>query len=155
MNTTQKISLAIAVVGILAIFGLFYPHFVVPPQLSGLIPGPIGSQQRIASCVLDMSTTTITTATTTLAGCLFNGDNQDRIVTDVQFQFYGLTTVNSNGNIIGTSTLVMSTSTAQYATTSTNYLLNQALGTTTALAPAGQLYISTTSPVITGTTGAG
>lgn len=140
------ISAIVALVVLVAIVGgYYYPNL---PFISGATAGTTNSTSKIASCVLDMSTTTMSTASTTLTGCLYNGDGADRIVTSVDYFMYGMTTATYNGTGVATLVWAMSTSTGQYATTSVNALLSTNIATTTP-----NLYIGSTSPGISGTAG--
>lgn len=126
----------------------YYPHsqFIVNGGVGA--PGDTNSTSRIASCVLDMSTTTPTTATTTGTGCLFNGDSKDRYITATDYYLTGLGAANTS---VASTTWKLSTSSNVY-TGSAAYVLNTTLATSTANgAIGGEYFIASTTPGATAT----
>lgn len=114
--------------------------------------GDTNSTRKIASCVLDLSTTTPTTATTTSAGCLYNSDSKDRIITSVEYYISNLGAMTgSAGTGVASTTWQLSTSTNVY-TGSAAYLLYTTIATSTANgAVNGTLFVSTSTPGATAT----
>lgn len=148
MKNTKKIyiAIAIAIVAVISIFGLYYPVAVNTITNSFGAVGDTNSTSKIASCVLDTSTTTPTYATTSSAttGCLYNADSKDRFITSVDYYITGLNgSVSSN---IGTTTWKMGTSTDFY-TPGASYVLNTSIATSSNLGTVqNTLYVASTTP---------
>jgi hypothetical protein len=134
------------VVGVLVGYTI-HPTTTPANHIAGAV-ADTNSSQRIASCVLDMSTTTPTTATTTGTSCMFNGDSKDRIITSID---YYISNLGSATTAVASTTWQMGTSTGIY-TPGASYVLNTTIATTTGNgAIGGVLFVSTTTPGNTGT----
>lgn len=145
MNSKFLLSSSLILALVVGILGghSFWPQ--VNSNVGGAIAGTTNSTQRIISCVLDLSTTTPTTATTTSTGCLYNNDSSDRIITSVDYFTYGMTTTKYNGTGLAVLNFWSSTSTDQYSTTSVNVILNTTVATTVP-----NVYVGSTTPGQTG-----
>lgn len=132
------------------VVGLLVGYFLAPRTANTPFRavGDTNSTQRIASCVLDMSTTTPTTATTTGVGCLYNGDSKDRIVTNVEFYLSGLGSMIGATGGVASTTWQLGTSTNVYTVPAAgSQLLNTTIATSSANgAVGGRLYVSSTTP---------
>lgn len=143
----MKNKIILGAVLVLAIVGAYF----FPKQLSKVSVGAVGdtnSTQRIASCVLDMSTTTPTTATTTGTGCLYNGDSKDRVITSVEYYLSGLGAMIGSTGGVATTTWLLGTSTDVYNVPAVgSRLLNTTIATSTANgAVSGTLFVASTTP---------
>lgn len=150
----KNIYITVGIVFALVVGGLF--GYVIHTQKTvvqsfGAV-GDTNSTRKIASCVLDMSTTTPTTATTTGTACLTNTDSKDRIVTSVEYYLSGLGSMTgSAGTGVASTTWQLSTSSGLYVG-SANYLLNTTIATSTANgAVGGTLFIASSTPGSTAT----
>lgn len=143
------ISASLALVVFLGIIGAYhYPVVTVPADHNLGAVGDTNSTQRIASCSLDMSTTTASTITSSGVGCLFNGDTKDRVITSVEYFISGIASANTS---VATTTWLISTSTNIY-TGSTGYVLNTSIATTTGNGViSGLLYVASSTPGATAT----
>lgn len=124
------------------------PGTVVRTQTYGAV-GDVNATQRVATCVLDMSTTSPAFATTTTStnSCLYNGDSKDRVITSVE---YYISSLGSANTAVASTTWKMGTSTDVY-NPSAGYVLNTTIATTTGNgAYAGTLFVASTSPGATG-----
>ncbi len=151
-------------VGVVAliIVGLLVKVLSPKPQITTVAGvGDINSTQRIASCVLDMSTTTPTYASTTPSGvantsstgCLYNGDSKDRVITSVEFYISSLGAVNTS---VASSTWKMGTSSDIYNVPATaSQVLNTSIATTTGNGAVQgatlTLFVASTTPGATAT----
>lgn len=107
--------------------------------------GDTNSTQRIASCVLDMSTTSATFATTTTStnGCLYNTDSKTRIITSID---YYISNIGSANTSVATTTWIMGTSSDVYNVPA-GQILSTSIATTTANGViTGRLFIASTTP---------
>ncbi len=150
----KKIYIASFVVALAIIGGYFFPRNHTPQVVVGAV-GDSNTTSKIAECSLDMSTTSLATASTTpTSSCLFNGSSQDRIVTAITTNYYNLGVMTFNGAGVASTTLTMATGTVLTSSTNTNYLWDSPLATTTdgstAIGISG-IYVSSTSPGILGT----
>lgn len=136
----MKINIAILIVGVIALVGIFFPKStIVVQEVLGSAAGTTNSTQKIASVSADFSTTT----PTTIGGAckLYNTDSFDRIISSIEWYISGVGTFGFNATGVATLQLNAATSTGIY-----NASGNKVLSAAVVATSSPVVYTATTSP---------